>query len=71
MEIETFDAAWRFLESSYIQADGNLLLTPTNWVLTEDLNDSINLRYLCLKCKNTLLIVDELTNAIVGLYLEN
>ncbi|UQZ87271.1 hypothetical protein SK3146_06568 [Paenibacillus konkukensis] len=67
VNVEQFDAAWNWLESSYAQNDGYICLTPTNWMLSERLKENISLRYFVSRCKDIILVVDEPTNSIIGL----
>ncbi|MFI8711002.1 hypothetical protein [Brevibacillus brevis] len=65
-DVPDFDETMEFLCKSY----DDLLITPTNWYLTNELKDSIAIRYFAHRCKNLYLWVDDLNSEIIYIHLE-
>jgi len=66
---ESFEPTWILLEVSY-QCEGDLLLVPRKWYLTDDLRHSIALRYFSGKVKTAYLWVNSDTQEVLYLHIK-
>lgn len=63
---ETFSTAWEFIYHNF-KPDGRITLTPSNWSLIEELNESFAIRYFSHQCEKVVLVVDSTTSKIINL----
>ncbi len=60
---EEFDIVYNLLKICFSK-DGTILITPRDWVLMDELKESLALRYFVHKCKNVYLWVDKSSNYV-------
>ncbi|NRF94834.1 hypothetical protein HQN89_28495 [Paenibacillus frigoriresistens] len=61
------DSLRKWIEDGYIQPNERLALSPTGWVLEDELQKSVALRFFASFCPSLLLVVDADDMKIVGL----
>lgn len=64
--VPDFDETMEFIRKSF----DDLLITPTNWHLTNELKDSVAIKYFAHRCKNLYLWVDDSNFEIIYIHLE-
>lgn len=67
MNLTGTDSLMKWIEDGYKQPNERLALSPTGWVLEDELQKSVSLRFFASFCSSLLLVVDADDLKIVGL----